>query len=51
MNEFGVSQKLGKMVCMVYGVKQNIWKGFKSMELDLESFGFRLKLWLWKDER
>ena len=51
MNEFGVSQRLGKMVCMVSRVKQNIWKGFKSMELDLESFGLRLKLWLWKGER
>ena len=30
------------MVCMVYRVKQSIWKCFRSMEPDLESFG----LWL-----
>ena len=42
MHEFGVSLRLGMMVCMVYSVKQSIWKCFKSMEPDLESFG----LWL-----
>ena len=46
MHEFGVFIRLGNMVCMVSRVKQSIWKGFKSMELDLESFGFRLKIWL-----
>ena len=42
MLEFGVSLRLGMMVCMVSRVKQSIWKGFRSMELDFESFG----LWL-----
>ena len=51
MNEFGVSLRLGKMVCMVSRVKQSIWKGFRSMELDMESFRLRLKFWLWKCER
>ena len=31
------------MVFIVPRVKQSIWKGFRSMELDLESFGLRLK--------
>ena len=31
------------MVFIVPRVKQSIWKGFLSMELDLESFGLRLK--------
>ena len=39
------------MVFMVSMVKQSIWKGFRSMELDFESFGLRLKFWLWKGER
>ena len=39
------------MVCMVSRVKQSIWKGFKSIELDLESFELRLKFWLCKCER
>ena len=39
MHEFGVSLRLGKMVCMVSRVKQSIWKGFGSMEPDLESMG------------
>ena len=30
-----------------YRVNKNIWKGFRSMEQDLESFGLRLKNWLW----
>ena len=51
MHEFGVSLRLGKMVSMVSRMKQSIWKGFRSMELDLESFGLRLKIWLWKGER
>ena len=51
MHEFGVFLRLGKMVCMVSKVKQSIWKSFSSMELDLESFGLRLKIWLWKGER
>ena len=46
MHEFGISLRLGKMVCMVSRVKQSIWKGFRSMELDLESFRLRLKIWL-----
>ena len=48
MHEFWVSLMLGKMVCMVSRVKQSILKGFRSMELDLESFGLKLKFWLWK---
>ena len=36
---------------MVYRVKQSIWKGFRSMELDFESFRLRFKFWLWKGER
>ena len=48
MHEFEVSLRLGKMVCKVSRVKQSIWKGFRSMELDLESFGLRLKIWSWK---
>ena len=51
MHKFEVSLRLRKMVCMVSRVKQSIWKGFRSMELDLESFGLRLKIWLWKGER
>ena len=39
------------MVCMVSKAKQSIWKDFKIMELDLESFGLRLKICLWKGER
>ena len=39
------------IVCMVSRVKQSIWKGCRSMEQDLESFGLRLKIWLWKGER
>ena len=39
------------MICMVSKVKQSIWKGFRSMEQDLENFGLKLKIWLWKDER
>ena len=41
MHEFGVSLKLGNMVCMVSRVNQSIWKGFRSMEkkLDLEVWG------------
>ena len=33
----------GVMVFIVSRVKQSIWKGFRSMVLDLESFGLRLK--------
>ena len=51
MHEFEVSLRLEKMVCMVSRVKQSIWKCFRSMELDLESFGLMLKIWLWKGER
>ena len=42
MHDFGVSLRLGKMVCMVCRVKQSIWKCFRSMEPYLESF----RLWL-----
>ena len=51
MHAFGVSLRLGKMVCMVSRVNQNIWKGFRSIELDLKSFRLRLKIWLWEGER
>ena len=51
MHKFGVSLRLRMMVCMVSRVKQNIWKGFRSMKQDLESFGLRLKNWLWKGAR
>ena len=51
MHEFGISIRSGMMVCMVFRIKQSIWKDFRSMKLDLESFGLRLKNWLWKDER
>ena len=43
MHEFGVSLKLGMMIFIVFRVKQNIWKCFRNMEQDLESFGLRLK--------
>ena len=46
VHKFGVSLRLRMMVCMVSRVKQSIWKGFRSMEQDLESFGLRLKNWL-----
>ena len=36
------------MVFMVSRVKQSVWKGFRSMEQDLESFGLWLENWLWK---
>ena len=48
MQDFGVSLRLGMMVFMVYRVKQSIWKGFRSMEPNLESFGLRLENWIWK---
>ena len=32
----GVSLRLGIVIFMVSRVKQSIWKGFRSMELDLE---------------
>ena len=48
MHEFGVSLRLGMMVCMVSRVKQSKWKGFRSMEPDLESFGLWLENWIWK---
>ena len=38
------------MVFIVPRVKQSIWKGFRSMKLDLEIFRLRLKIWLWKGE-
>ena len=48
MHDFGVSLRLRMLV---YKVKQSIWKGFGSMEPDVESFVLRLKFWLWKAER
>ena len=36
------------MVFIVPRVKQSIWKGFKSMKPDLESFGLWLENWIWK---
>ena len=36
------------MVFIVPRVKQSIWKGFKSMEPNLESFGLWLENWIWK---
>ena len=51
MHEFGVSLRLGKMVCMISKAKQSIWKDFKIMELDLESFGLSLKICVWKGEK
>ena len=48
MHDFGSFLRLGMMVFMVFRVKQSIWKCFRSMELDLEIFGLRLKNGLWK---
>ena len=48
MYGFGVSLRLGKMVCMVFRVNQSIWKGYRSMEQKLESFGLWLDNWIWK---
>ena len=48
MYEFGVSLRLGMMVCMVSRVKQSIWKGFTIMEPNLEGFGLWLENWIWK---
>ena len=39
------------MVFMISMVKKSIWKGFKSMEQDFESFWLWLKNWIWKCER
>ena len=39
MYEFGASQMLGVMIFLVSRMKQSIWKGFRSMKQDLESFG------------
>ena len=36
------------MVFMVSRMKQSIWKGFRSMEQDLESSGLWLENWIWK---
>ena len=36
------------MVFIVPRVKQSIWKGFKSMEPDLEIFELWLEYWIWK---
>ena len=39
------------MVCMIFRVKQSIWKSFRSMKLDLEIFGFWLENWFRKLKR
>ena len=44
MHDFGVSLRLEMMVFMVSRMKQSIWKKFRSMEQNLESFGLRLKI-------
>ena len=51
MYEFGISLRLWMMIFMVPREKLSFWKGFRGMEQDLESFGLRLKIWLWKCER
>ena len=48
MYEFGASLRIRMMVCMVSRMKQSIWKCFRSMKPDLESFGLWLKNWIWK---
>ena len=48
MHEYGVSLRLWMMVCMVSRVKQSIWKKFRSMEPNLESFWLWLENWFWK---
>ena len=48
MHEFAVSLRLEMMIFMVSRVKQSIWKEFRSMEQDLESFGLWLENWIWK---
>ena len=32
-------------------VKQSVWKDFRTMEPDLESFGLWLENWIWKVNR
>ena len=39
------------MVFIFPRVKQSIWKGFRSMEPDLESFSLWLENWIWKVEK
>ena len=46
MDEFGVSLRLWMMIFMVSRVKHSLWKGFRSMEPDLESFGLWLENWI-----
>ena len=48
MHDFRVSLRLWMMVFRVSRVKQNIWKSFRSMKQELESFWLRLKKWLYK---
>ena len=43
MHEFGVSLNLGMVVFRV-----KLWKGFRSMEPELESFKLWLENWIWK---
>ena len=51
MHEFGVFLRLRKIAYMVSRVKQSIWEGFRSLELDLESFDLWLEIWIWKVKR
>ena len=54
MHDFRVFLRLRTMVFMVFmvsRVKQSIWTCFRSMELDLESFGLWLENWIWKVRR
>ena len=46
MYEFGAFLRLEMIVFMVSKVKQSIWKMFRSMEQDLESFGLWLENWI-----
>ena len=39
------------MVFMISRLKKSIWKGFCSMEPDLESLDLCLKNWIWKVKR
>ena len=48
MHEFGFSLRLGMMVFMISRMKQSIWKRFRSMVQDLESFGLWLENWIRK---
>ena len=51
MHYFEVSLRFGMMISMVFRVKQSIWKDFRSMEPDLESFVLWLENWIWKTKK